>query len=284
MQTLNKPVLTFDEFTELLNNSDKKYNLDSDGDFIKVKSILLDFIREGRIRPTFNYAGMYTSKASDHRDKTDEPVCNENTKGNLYIFASSLATLIEQQNSYLQVSNKENIKDQIFNDWLHIPEYMADRIISKNLAHFNNMLEKDALFKRIELHDEKLVGFHDLRYPRVDINKIFNEDRKTDYKQTIARLESELAQANIELNTLKNQTDMLTDNDNELSHNSEAKVAKLIYILLSELKYELTLGGKGNSNLLIENASKNLENSLSPNFIAKWLKKAYQLQIKDIKE
>lgn len=70
--------------------------------------------------------------------------------------------------------------------------------------------------------------------------------------------------------------------DKELAPNSEAKVAKLIYTLLTELKYELTLGGKGNSNMLIENTSKNLNTPLSPNFIAYWLKKAYQLKIKEL--
>lgn len=96
----------------------------------------------------------------------------------------------------------------------------------------------------------------------------------TEANAKIAELENQLALAKAEL------ADGLSDNK-ELAPNSEAKVAKLIYTLLSELKYELTLGGKGNANILIENASKRLNTSLSPNFIAQWLKKAYQLQIKD---
>ncbi|HBH34777.1 MAG TPA: hypothetical protein DDW38_09755 [Psychrobacter sp.] len=72
--------------------------------------------------------------------------------------------------------------------------------------------------------------------------------------------------------------------DKELSPKSEAKVADLVYTLLSmaNLEHELTVGGKGNTNLLIETTSKKLKTPLSNNFIATWLKKAYQLHIKDL--
>ena len=100
-------------------------------------------------------------------------------------------------------------------------------------------------------------------------------EQNTPEQQRIADLENQLAQ-------VKAQLEDKPADDKELRPNSEAKVANLIYTLLNELKYELTMGGKGNSNLLIENTSKNLNTPLSPNFIAYWLKKAYQIQIKDL--
>ncbi|TXD96520.1 hypothetical protein ES754_10305 [Psychrobacter frigidicola] len=229
MQKLNKPVLTFYEFAELISNSDNKYDLDSDSAFIKVKSILLDFIREGRLRPTFNYAGIYTSEASGYRNNAAQPVHHEKENGNLYIFADSLASLIEQQDSYLQASDKKNVKGQIFRDWLHIPNYMAERIVLRHLADFHNMFKKGALFKRIELHDDKLIGFHDLRYPRIDIDELFGENHKKYYEKQINSLTNQLSQANTELDMLKKKEDMPA-NDRALSLKDSA------YCLIAVLK------------------------------------------------
>src|SRR5699024_8608369 len=103
----------------------------------------------------------------------------------------------------------------------------------------------------------------------------------------IAQLIAENTELNKQLNNAHSaievaKTSQPSEDGKELAPNSEAKVANLIYTLLNELKYDLTIGGKGNTNLLIENSSKNLNTPLSPNFIAYWLKKAYQLQIKDL--
>lgn len=107
----------------------------------------------------------------------------------------------------------------------------------------------------------------------------------SDFREQITQLTAENEKLNKQLNNAHSaieaaKTSQPNDDGKELAPNSEAKVANLIYTLLNELKYDLTMGGKGNTNLLIENTSKNLHTPLSPNFIAYWLKKAYQLQIK----
>jgi len=139
-------------------------------------------------------------------------------------------------------------------------------------------LEKDGEYTITKSY---YINFEDIYIPKIELDKLFKVDTTQDAeksKKLIAELQSELAQVKAQLNE---RTDTPAD-DKELPPNSEAKVAKLVYTLLTELKYELTLGGKGNTNLLIENTSKNLNTPLSPNFIAHWLKKAYQLQIKDL--
>lgn len=139
-------------------------------------------------------------------------------------------------------------------------------------------LEKDGEYTITKSY---YINFEDIYIPKIELDKLFKVDTTQDAeksKKLITELQSELAQVKAQLNE---RTDTPAD-DKELPPNSEAKVAKLVYTLLTELKYELTLGGKGNTNLLIENTSKNLNTPLSPNFIAHWLKKAYQLQIKDL--
>lgn len=167
---------------------------------------------------------------------------------------------------------------------LRFPKADLDKLFNKKGSELKSVKDELADVKAqnakliADIEKNKTTGSFSTGTPTVAYGEPKTNEQLTEALTTannqIADLKSQLAQAKSEL------ADKPVD-DKKLAPNSEAKVAKLIYTILSELKYELTLGGKGNTNLLIENASKNLNTPLSPNFIAYWLKKAYQLKIKD---
>lgn len=243
MKKLEKPVLTFHEFSELLNDSDKTYNLDNDSDFLTVKSILLDFVREGKIRPTFHYKGMYSSKAENRGfGKKIEPICQDKVHGSLHIFANDLISLIEQQDSYLQVCEKQNIKDRIFDDWVRIPNNTAKSVIMRHAASLMNTIEEDTTYKRIILHDEKFIGFHDLRYPKVDINKIFKTSSLTEVEQEIQSLRNENQ-------NLKEQ--LTTGESSQFSDKTQdPKLIAMMAILLADKSYSYRNGETPNKSAI----------------------------------
>ena len=270
MIILPKDFLSIDDVADYLNSLGYSYDLSVSRDRYKLNKDIYDLIIQQKINVVFHYTGFIKETICDN--DVDEATgklknCTSKTFYTTVYFriCQTLAKKMLLDNEFTTTKSSFNL--YCFEDGRKNPDVI-------HTFYLYDILDDN----------EQNITVSDLYVPKSEIDKLFDKDDQANHEQIIARLESELAQANAELNTLKKQTDTLADDDKELSHNSEAKVAKLVYILLSELKYELTLGGKGNSNLLIENASKNLNNSLSPNFIAKWLKKAYQLQIKDIKD
>lgn len=96
------------------------------------------------------------------------------------------------------------------------------------------------------------------------------QQEKNLLKEENAQLHAKIA----ELSAQHNQTgESLTDNNKELPHNSQMGVARLIYTLLSELKFDFN-SHKGKENEVIVQASEVLGVSVSPNFVAKWIKLA----------
>ena len=174
--------------------------------------------------------------------------------------------------------------DHEFISYLH---WIDEEVRSGNLVFSNEADNVDA--RNIDAQQVK-VWLARNNYVYKDFNDNIPADPVAQVRQLTAQI-AQLIAENTELNKQLNnahsaievaKTSQPSEDGKELAPNSEAKVANLIYTLLNELKYDLTIGGKGNTNLLIENSSKNLNTPLSPNFIAYWLKKAYQLQIKDL--
>lgn len=174
--------------------------------------------------------------------------------------------------------------DHEFISYLH---WIDEEVRSGNLVFSNEADNVDA--RNIDAQQVK-VWLARNNYVYKDFNDNIPADPVAQVRQLTAQI-AQLIAENTELNKQLNnahsaievaKTSQPSEDGKELAPNSEAKVANLIYTLLNELRYDLTIGGKGNTNLLIENSSKNLNTPLSPNFIAYWLKKAYQLQIKDL--
>lgn len=185
----------------------------------------------------------------------------------LLILATRLGIPIDVLRSKIIPSYKS--AELTLTEAVHIMEFTNDfsilQAIINRLSLDKNLLRDSQLTDR-ELEVQNTGLKHQVNQTQADFEKLKAEN--VQLKESLAQ-QASTGQAS-------------QHDDKELAPNSEAKVAKLIYTLLTELKYELTLGGKGNSNMLIENTSKNLNTPLSPNFIAYWLKKAYQLKIKEL--
>lgn len=70
--------------------------------------------------------------------------------------------------------------------------------------------------------------------------------------------------------------------DKQLSYKSQMTVARMLYAILAEHKYDLS-ATKGKTNQLIEIASQSHGTSVSRNFISEWLKLANQAKNDSIK-
>lgn len=161
---------------------------------------------------------------------------------------------------------------------------------------FISRIELDALLSSEIKEDDKTINELNQRIKQLEqqleqssLSKTNNINLDIKNEQVINSLKDDLEKLTTENNTLKQQISKqvtMPADDKELSPKSEAKVVDLVYTLLSmaNLEHELTVGGKGNTNLLIETTSKKLKTPLSNNFIATWLKKAYQLHIKDLEK
>lgn len=162
--------------------------------------------------------------------------------------------------------------DHEFISYLH---WIDEEVRSGNLVFSNEADNVDA--RNIDAQQVK-VWLARNNYVYKDFNDNIPADPVAQVRQLTAQI-AQLIAENTELNKQLNnahsaievaKTSQPSEDGKELAPNSEAKVANLIYTLLNELKYDLTIGGKGNTNLLIENSSKNLNTPLSPNFIAYW--------------
>ena len=100
-------------------------------------------------------------------------------------------------------------------------------------------------------------------------------EQNTPEQQRIADLENQLAQVKAQL------ADKPAD-DKELPSNSQAGVARMLYAILTEHGYDLSpMKGKGVANDMIVSAANTHGTSVTRNFVADWLIRAREVNIKN---
>lgn len=319
---LFKDFLSLEDVGEYINQYGYSYNLEIEEDYYRLKDAILDLHNEQKLSIVFHYndfATIETLKIAENGSieqieefefyisgyfHVPEAPSVLKDEANLRIIQNYYSYYLLHDKDELPIYDNDNKYKNIIGSRFTSIEFgddMAPSIVELSDLRFPKA-DLDKLFNEksselksvkdelsdVQAQNAKLVadieenkttgsssmGTSTVAHGKPKTNEQLIEALTTANNQ-IADLKSQLVQAKAEL------ADKLVD-DKKLAPNSEAKVAELIYTLLSELKYELTLGGKGKTNLLIESASKNLNTPLSPNFIAYWLKKAYQLKIKDL--
>lgn len=318
---LFKDFLSLEDVGEYINQYGYSYDLEIEEDYFRLKDTILDLHNEQKLSIVFYYDDFATIKTLKIAENGSTEQIEEfefyisgyfhapetpsvlKDGANLRIIQSYYSYYLLHDKDELPIYDDDNKYKNIvgskftsieFGDDiapsivelsdLKFPKADLDKLFNEKSSELKSVKDELADVKAqnaklvADIEENKTTGSFSMGTPTVahgepKTNEQLTEALKTANNQ-IADLKSQLAQAKSEL------ADKPVD-DKKLAPNSEAKVAKLIYTILSELKYELTLGGKGNTNLLIENASKNFNTPLSPNFIAYWLKKAYQLKIKD---
>ncbi|MBE0440552.1 hypothetical protein ACT3RN_04650 [Psychrobacter sp. AOP5-GZ1-6] len=322
MSYLFKDFLSLEDVGEYINQYGYSYNLEIEEDYYRLKDAILDLHNEQKLSIVFHYndfATIETLKIAENGSieqieefefyisgyfHVPEAPSVLKDEANLRIIQNYYSYYLLHDKDELPIYDNDNKYKNIIGSRFTSIEFgddMAPSIVELSDLRFPKA-DLDKLFNEksselksvkdelsdVQAQNAKLVadieenkttgsssmGTSTVAHGKPKTNEQLIEALTTANNQ-IADLKSQLVQAKAEL------ADKLVD-DKKLAPNSEAKVAELIYTLLSELKYELTLGGKGKTNLLIESASKNLNTPLSPNFIAYWLKKAYQLKIKDL--
>lgn len=128
--------------------------------------------------------------------------------------------------------------------------------MNSSLINAASLIELQRLQERVdELEAEKSNGSFAMGTPTVSHGE----------PRTNEQLIKELADANAKIE----------QQDKELPYNSQMSVARMLYGILKEHKYDIT-ATRGKANELIENASRIHGTPITRNFIAKWIELANQ--------
>lgn len=238
---------------------------------------LASLCRDGQITPLFPYS-LYISKAID----TDDEGAPIYTPGDVakfdgYLTHDNLISLLDGYNDAIELEEATICE---FNEG-HLTKGDTARLLARPFQYIKYAsgdddydsadpftIERDRLvFAASEVERYYLTSycFDDVSAP----GALLEEAQATikEQRQRIEQLEAELAGK------------IAQSDDKDLRPNSQAKVADMLYALLTAHNYELTPEGKGKTNDIIVSASKQHGTPVVKNFVAGWLKRAYQLSI-----
>lgn len=143
---------------------------------------------------------------------------------------------------------------------------LEDHLKKKDIEATENDTEMEALESKIEK----------LEFENANLRKQLEELTSPD---------SLIEQKEQDTNNLKQQSKEYSSDltkDKLLPYNSQVGVAKMLYAILTENKYDLS-ATKGKTNELIQIASQLHGTSVSKNFIAKWIELAKQVKNDSVK-
>jgi hypothetical protein len=269
MIILPKDFLSIDDVADYLNSLGYSYDLSVSRDHYKLNKDIYDLIIQQKINVVFHYTGFIKETICDN--DVDEATgklknCTSKTFYTTVYFriCQTLAKKMLLDNEFTTTKSSFNL--YCFEDGRKNPDVI-------HTFYLYDILDDN----------EQNITVSDLYVPKSEIDNLFDKDDQANHEQIIARLESELAQANAELDALRKQADTPAD-DKELPSNSQAGVARMLYAILTEHDYDLSpQKGKGVANDLIVNASNNHGTSVTRNFVADWLIRAREAKINNTK-
>lgn len=254
----------------LTNNSPHKYTAAN----------LADLCLSNDLTPLFRYSG-YISKATGY-DDDGEPIYSSDYENSIVNFSGYLAhddliNLIDGYSDAIEVGQATLCS---FNDGALIKGDTV-RLLARPYRVYGEFIDghdynsadhytvklNNVRFAASEVDKHWLVsyGFDDLITPEAQLEEA--QATIEAQQQRIEELEEQLAGKTVR------------SDDKDLRPNSQSGVARMLYALLIAHKYELTPEGKGKTNQIIVEASEQCQTSVTENFVAGWLKKAYQLSI-----
>lgn len=259
---LPKDFLSIEDLADYLNSLGWSYDLSVSRDHYKLHKDIYDLVIQEKINLVFHYVGHM--KQTTYTEEIDEITGNLKSSKSQIIYLSAYFKIYPSLAREMLLDSKVITTEGVFNiysfiDGKKIPD-------SKDKLHLYDIVD----------YNKQNITASDLYIPKNEVDKLFNNDNQVDHEQTIARLESELAQVEAQL---KEQTKTPAD-DKELPPNSQAGVARMLYAILIEHGYDLSPPkGKGVANDLIVNASNNHGTSVTRNFVADWLIRAREAKI-----
>lgn len=165
--------------------------------------------------------------------------------------------------SYLSIEN--SIK--IYNNKVGVLKVDLEEYLKKKKIE---AMENDTKMEALESKNEKL--------------KSENSNLRKQLEE-LAIANSLIEQKEQDINELKEKLRLHSEEatkDKQLSYKSQMTVARMLYAILAEHKYDLS-ATKGKTNQLIEIASQSHGTSVSRNFISEWIKLANQAKNDSIK-
>lgn len=263
--------LTLNDVAEYL--TDKcgyDFNLECSIDQHRLIETIIQLVRNDKLHPVFHYSGSV-----DWLEKK--------------VITSKSGRFINHEIVLLDITYDMSVRDYYF-----VSDKNFDKLIENNCSNYINVInctiepyhvdgkqeiiENNILYYR-KIKEDFSILFHDLLYPKADLDKLFNQtEAKTDteviekLRQKVEYLENQLAQAKTEIE------DKLA-NDEPTHHKSVGSMQALVTTLIKMAEYDKAdlADPYGELNKLIQTKAEVLGLSVKKDFIAKWLKKANEV-------
>ena len=291
-----KRFLNIAEIADYLNNHGENYDMNESYDRNRLNTTIMDLVFEGRLTPLFFYSGNIKADLQKSEVVGNEPWETAITEQQ---------HLNQQFNDYLKITDFQIIKELMgFNhdNYVNIQQ-LGGFDFYKSLYEID---KEEWFYYLLEISKDFSISFYDLRFPRIDLDKIFNipdtqelqqanlllntriekatqvyfeNQQLIKHLQTIADSQAkEIADLKAQLEQQANQP-CETVLDDEMETKSLNAVSRLVYVLLDMAEYDLsTHSGNGNTSI-IARSEKLLQKPLSKKFVSDWIKNAQTAKI-----
>lgn len=259
---LPKDFLSIEDLADYLNTLGRSYDLSVSRDHYKLHKDIYDLIIQGKINLVFHHTGHIKETICDNDIDEVTGKLKNCTSKTLYTSAYFIIYPILAREMLLD--NKFTTTQGSF-----------------NLYSFQDGRKNPDVTHTFYLYDilndnEQNITANDLYIPKNEIDKLFNKSDQTGPEQTIAKLESELAQANAENALLRQKI----EDNKELEPNSQAAVTRLLNVLFYKADYDLqSHSGTTNKNIVAYSERPNVNTPITKGFLAPWIKRVQQLRI-----
>lgn len=260
--------LTLSDVAEYLTDKcNYDFNLECSIDQNRLIETSVQLVRNDKLHPVFYYSGN-----ADWLEKT--------------VITRKSGSLITRGIGLSDITYNMSYKGYYFVD-----DKNFDKLIENNCSNYINVINctvepyhvdgkqeiiENSILSYRKIKEDFSINFHDLLYPKLDLDKLFNQtEAKTDteviekLRQKIEYLENQLAQAKTEIE------DKLA-NDEPTHHKSVGSMQALVTTLIKMAEYDKAdlADPYGEFNKLIQAKAEGLGLSVKKDFIAKWLRKA----------
>lgn len=314
MSYLFKDFLNLEDVGEYLNQYGYSYDPEIEEDYYRLKDTVLDLYNEQKLSIVFYYDDFATIKTlqiaeNGLTEQIEEfefhisgyfhaPEATSVLKegANLRIIQSYYCYYLLHDKGELPIYDDDNKYKNIIGSKFTSIEFGDD--IAPSIVEFGDIrfpkADLDKLFNKknselksvkdeladVKEQNAKLIADKEENKATSSFSTVAHGENKT-YEQLIEALTAandKIKKQEQDINRLndqlKEQAQKATE-DKELPYNSQMGVARMLYGILKEHKYDIT-ATRGKANELIENASQIHGTPITRNFIAKWIELANQ--------
>ena len=221
-----KRFLNIAEIADYLNNHGENYDMNESYDRNRLNTTIMDLVFEHRLTPLFFYSGNIKADL-----QKSEAVGNEPWE----IAITEQKHLNQQFNDYLKITDFQIIKELMgsnYDNYVNIQQ-----LGGFDFYKLPYEIDKEEWFYYfLEISKDFSISFYDLRFPRMDLDKIFNIPDTQELQQANLLLNTRIEKATqvyfenqqfiTHLQTIiDSQTEQITDLESQLSQ-ANAKIAK----------------------------------------------------------